>query len=144
VNCILPLVFLLSIFCRVPFGSHQRKVTVTAPGDSDRDFAECRRDYRQGSLFAECLLYRPSAKKHFVGPFVTVALGKGCLVAESRGHNTRQRSFTSSQVCLLYRVLWLWHSAKYLFAECYTRQSDQNAFFICFCYSIQTNKRYIT
>jgi hypothetical protein len=29
------------------------------------------------------------------------------------------------QVLVLCRVLWSWHSAKYLFAECHTRQSDQ-------------------
>jgi hypothetical protein len=55
---------LSSIFCRTlgkdSFGrvspdSQQRKVTVTVPGDNDTDFAEC-------------LLYRHSAKKLSVAP----------------------------------------------------------------------------
>jgi hypothetical protein len=66
-----------------------------------------------------------------------VALGKACLFVECQGHNTRQRSDISAQALLLCRVLWLWHSAKHLFAKwpVYT-------FFICFSYYIQTNKRY--
>jgi hypothetical protein len=45
-----------------------------------------------------------------------LALGKGStsgsFFANCCGPDTWQRSFTSSQVCLLCRVLWPWHSAK--------------------------------
>jgi hypothetical protein len=38
---------------------------------------------------------------------------------------TRQRNLTGFQVCFLCRVLWPLHSAKALFVECHTIQSDQ-------------------
>jgi hypothetical protein len=39
-----------------------------------------------------------------------------CSFVECLGHNTRQRRFTGSKMCLLCRVLWSWC----LFTECYT------------------------
>jgi hypothetical protein len=51
-----------------------------------------------------------------------------------QGHNTRQRSFIGAHVFFLCRVLWPLHSVKW----------PVYIFFICFCYSIQTNKRYHT
>jgi hypothetical protein len=50
---------------------------------------------------------------------------KAFLFAECQGQYSRQRTYTGAQVLVLCRVLWSWHSAKHLFAECYTRQSDQ-------------------
>jgi hypothetical protein len=64
---------------------------------------------------------------------VRQALGKECLFAECQGHHTRQRNYIGAQVLVLCRVLWLWHSAKHLFAECNTRQSDQYTPFYLFC-----------
>jgi hypothetical protein len=52
-------------------------------------------------------------------------LGKACFFAECQRHYTRQRTYTGAQVLVLCRVLWPGHSVKNLFAECYTRQSDQ-------------------
>jgi hypothetical protein len=71
-------------------------------------------------------------------------VGLKCKLCVECAARTRQRSFTGSQVCFLCRVLWSLHSAKTLFVECDTRQSDQRPPIICFYYSIQTNKRYIT
>jgi hypothetical protein len=50
---------------------------------------------------------------------------KACFFAECQGHYTRQRTYTGAQVLVLCRVIWPGHSAKNLFVECYTRQSDQ-------------------
>jgi hypothetical protein len=83
--------------------------------------ASCPSSWRREHQWVPLLVHFPSA---FGGT------RKGCLFAECRSHNTRQRSFTDSQVCLIYRVLWSWHSVKYLFVECYTRQSDQNTSFL--------------
>jgi hypothetical protein len=74
-------------------------------------------------------------------------LGKDCFFGECQGHNTRQRSFTGSQLCLF-------------FVECYdldTRQITSLSrvtlgkvtsisLFIYFYHSIQTNKslKYLT
>jgi hypothetical protein len=44
--------------------------------------------------------------------------------------STRQRWLYRFPGCLLCRVPWSWHSAKRPFAECYTRQSDQNVPFL--------------
>jgi hypothetical protein len=40
-NCTSATTSLPSTFCRVPFGTRQRKVAVTAPSDGHRSFAEC-------------------------------------------------------------------------------------------------------
>jgi hypothetical protein len=59
-----------------------------------------------------------------------MALGKACFFAECQSHYTRQRTYTGAQVLVVCRVLRLGHSAKHLFAECHTRQSDQYAPFL--------------
>jgi hypothetical protein len=59
-----------------------------------------------------------------------MALDKACFFAECQRHYTRQRTYTGAQVLVLCRVLWHWHSAKHLFAECHTRQSDQYTLFL--------------
>jgi hypothetical protein len=100
--------------CRVSLGTWQRKVVVTTPGNGDVAFAKCSR--------------WDSAKGPPAGPFVRFF----AECAKCQSHNTRQRRFTGAQVFLLCRVLWHWHSAK---CPVYT-------FFICFFYSIQTNKIY--
>jgi hypothetical protein len=56
------------------------------------------------------------------------ALGKGCFFAEYQSRSTRQRSFTGSQM--------------YLFAKCYTRQSDQKTPFL-FVLILHPNKQKI-
>jgi hypothetical protein len=52
----------------------------------------------------------------------------------SAWYDTRQRTYTGVQVLVLCRVLWPWHSAKHLFAECHTRQSDQYTLFLFIFY----------
>jgi hypothetical protein len=70
--------------CRVPFGTRQRKVTVTAPSDGDGSFAECHGDTRQRRFIC-----RVSGG---------LALGK---------------ELSSGPLCQsLCRVPWQWHSAK--------------------------------
>jgi hypothetical protein len=46
-------------------------------------------------------------------PSVRLALSKCFFFVDCHDHNTQQRSFTGSQVCFLYRVLWSPHSAKW-------------------------------
>jgi hypothetical protein len=100
----------------------------------------------KGSFFAECLPARHSTKVAPVAPLLvplTSALGealeKECFFAECQDHNYRQKKLYQFQVWLLLQVLWSWHSAKSLFVESYTWQSDQkNLFFISFYYSKQT------
>jgi hypothetical protein len=120
------------------------------------DFAECQkvlgkekqtsRRWGDGdSVFAECLLIHSakklplcrvstgqhSTKNPSMGPFIR-------FFAECQGHHTRQRSYTGAQVLVLCRVLWP-HSAKLLFAECNTLQSDHYTPFL-FVFSISSKQ----
>jgi hypothetical protein len=135
--------------CRVSLGTRQSKVVVTVPGNDD-------------GACAECPLYRHSAKKLPVGPFIrsfverirwysakTPSLPSAHLTSTRQRscicrHSTKFASFPSAKATALGKealpwlgvpfmssvmtltlgkvhVLWPWHSAKYLFAECYTR-----------------------
>jgi hypothetical protein len=120
-------------------GTRQRKAAVTALGDGDDVFAECPRWHLAKELplssayptaldkearFAECHLGH-SAKN----PRERVPMS-GFLPSVPGG--TRQRTYTGAQVLVLCRVLWFGHSSKW----------PVGTFFICFLYSIQTNKRY--
>jgi hypothetical protein len=75
--------------------------------------------------FAECL---PASTRQRIRKRVTMS---GSLPSALYGTRQSvplcrvQRTYTGAQVLVLCRVLWSWHSAKYLFAECHTRQSDQ-------------------
>jgi hypothetical protein len=104
--------------CRVSLSTRQRKVAVTATGNEDSGF--CR-------VSPNTLGKGPTSGPlcQFLCRVLLEALDKSCFFAECQGHNTQQRNFTGAQVFLLCRVLWTWHSAKNLFVECYTRQSDQ-------------------
>jgi hypothetical protein len=94
--------------CRVSLDTRQRKVAVTAPGDGDRDFAECP-------------LYWHSTKKHHVGLF-TISFAE-CI----RRHSVEEHQWAPLSVSLpsalgrtqqrlpLCRALWPWHSAKKLY-----------------------------
>jgi hypothetical protein len=98
-------------------------------------FAECIRRYSAKAPSLPSARWTSSRQReHKWAPLQFLcrvpALGKGCFFAECLGHSTRQRCFIGSQVCLLCRVLWSWHLAKYLFVECYTRQNDQNTPFL--------------
>jgi hypothetical protein len=93
----------------------------------------------KGVTFAECLPSSTRQRTRQGGSpcqvlcrMLRMALGKACLFVECHRHYTRQRTYTGAQVLVLCRVLWSWHSAKNLFAECNTRQSDQSAPFYLF------------
>jgi hypothetical protein len=128
--------------CWVPGSTRQRKASVTATGWRRRRLCRVSRmTLGKGVAFAEC---HPSSTRQRTRqggspcqvlcrvPHTT--LGKACLFAECQRLYTRQRTYTGAQVLVLCRVLWSWHSAKTLFAECNTRQSDQYApFLFVFC-----------
>jgi hypothetical protein len=57
------------------------------------------------------------------------ALDKGSFLPSA---STTTRGFTGSQVCSLCQVMWSLHSAKALFVECNTRQSDHKPSFYLF------------
>jgi hypothetical protein len=99
--------------------TRQRKAVVTTPGDGDGVFAEC-----LSASTRQRIRQRGPHVRFFVECFY-MALGKACFFAECQSHYTRQRTCTGAQVLVLCRVLWSWHSAKHLFAECDTRQRDQ-------------------
>jgi hypothetical protein len=111
-------------------------------GDGDGDFAECpmRHSAKEFTLPSVCLttLDKESTRRvppvRYFAECLFMALGKACFFAECQSHYTRQRTCTGAQVLVLCRVLRLWHSAK----------RPVCTFFICFPYSIQTNKRYFT
>jgi hypothetical protein len=73
-------------------------------------------------------------KAQSLGQVYNLALNKGFFFAECHDHNTRQRSFTGSQVCLLSWVLWSLFSAKWL----------EIHHFICFFIPSKQNTRYIS
>jgi hypothetical protein len=143
----------------------------SANSDGDGAFAECQssRHSAKGapvgphaSFYAKCVGWH-SAKEPFSSvrlactwqrelPWaqsadsvssVWLTLDKDFFFAECDDHNTRQRTFTVSQVCILCRVLWSLHSAKTLFAECNTRQSHHRpALLFVFVISFKHTKIY--
>jgi hypothetical protein len=121
-------------------------------GDGDGIFAECPRWHSAKELPLPSVC-RPALGKESVSGspcrvlcrVLYMALGKACLFAECQGHYTRQRTYTGAQglgslpsamVLTLGKVplCRVSHSAKW----------PVHTFFICFSYSIQTNKRYFT
>jgi hypothetical protein len=134
----------------VPDSTRQRKVVVTVPGDGDSVFAECHLIHSAKNV----PLYRVSADQHSAkdpsaGPFVS-------FFAEcSLWHSAKLVSLPSASATTLGKeavpVPMYWY-----FAECYGPDTRQRPslpsvtldkvtnihLFICFLYSIQTNKRY--
>jgi hypothetical protein len=89
-------------------------------------------DTRQRSYLCQVSAWQHSTKNPPEGSpcqvlcrVLGMALDKACFFAKCQSHYTRQRTYTGAQVLVLCRVLWSWHSAKSLFVECDTRQSDQ-------------------
>ena len=132
----------------------QRKVVVTALRNVDGAFAECIRwhlaksvpflsvlgdTWQKVSLFTECLPDQHSAKKSPTGPFAST------FAECTRRHSAKVASLLRAKATTLGKEVLLVPRCAF-FAECYdfdTRQSDHyTPFFICFCYSIQTNKKY--
>jgi hypothetical protein len=68
------------------------------------------------------------------------ALGKACLFAECQRHYTRQRSYIGAQVLILCRVLW--SRQRTSLPSVTLSKVTSRHLFICFLYSIHTNKRY--
>jgi hypothetical protein len=102
------------------------RVTETAslpsvPGDTRQRSHLCRVPARQHSA------KNPPAESpcQVLCRVLRMALDKACFFTECQSHYTRQRTYTGAKVLVLCRVLWSWHSAKHLFADCHTRQSDQ-------------------
>jgi hypothetical protein len=121
-----------SLLCRVLFLGHSTKALPSArkysAKKSSRHGAGWRRrrlcrvsevTLGKGVTFVECLPASTRQRIHQRGPHVRFFAE--CFVC----HCTRQRTYIGAQVLVLCRVLWSWHSAKHLFVECHTRQSDQ-------------------
>jgi hypothetical protein len=127
--------------CRVPGSTRQRKAAVTTPGDGDDVFAESQVTLDKGVTFVECLpdstrqriRQRGLHVRYFVECFVWHSAKRA--FAECQSHYTRQRTYIP--------VLRSW-----FFAECCgpvtLGKVTSIHLFICFPYSIQTNKRYFT
>jgi hypothetical protein len=128
---------LSKVVCRVPENTWQRKAAVTAPVDGDNVFAEClvwhlAKNPPEGShvsYFAECLVWY-SAKRASLPSARAITLSnepisvpRSWFFAECYGPDTRQ--ITSLPSVTLGKV-------------------TSTHLFICFPYSIQTNKRYFT
>jgi hypothetical protein len=73
--------------CRVPFGTRQRKVTVTAPSDGDGSFAECILWHSAKSPILPSV--RPSAKTGPKGPTASPC------AESSRRHSAKEASLPS-------------------------------------------------
>ena len=74
--------------CLVPFGTRQRKVTVTAPSDGDGSFAECRLWHSAKRPILPSV--RPSAKTGPVGPTASPC------AESSSGHSAKEASLPSA------------------------------------------------
>jgi hypothetical protein len=138
--------------CRVPVGTRQRKAAITAPGDGDGVFAECPRWH--------------SAKELPLPSVCLTALDKESVRGVPMSGTLPSAWYGTWQSVLLCRVLEPLHSAKNLYrcpglgslpsamvltlgkeVLCRVLHSAKlpvHTFFICFPYSIQTNKRYFT
>jgi hypothetical protein len=138
------------VVCRVPESTRQRKVAVTTTGDGDGVFAECPR--------------RHSAKELPLPSVGLTALGKESAresphvryFAECLAWHSTKRASLLSAIDITIGKEPIPVPRSWFFAECYdpdTRQSTSLPsvtlgkvtsihLFICFLYSIQTNKRY--
>jgi hypothetical protein len=125
-----------SLLCRVLFLEHSEKRFAERQRALGKEKQPLRRRGNGDGFFAECPGWH-SAKKLTLPSVCPVALGKeparkgphDRFFAECSARHSAKRLF--AQVFALCRVLWPWHSAKRLFTECYTRQSDQYIPFFC-------------